>query len=307
MNNLVQTQPASLTAADQNPVLVYLGSLGSSSRRTMRNNLDAIASLISDGQVSATEFGWHQLRYQHTAAIRAALQERYAPATANKALAALRQVLKQCWRLQQMSAEDYQRAADIRNIKNETLPAGRAIASAEITAILKTCKGTIADTRDAALFGILRAGLRRSEVAKLDVADFDPSTGGLQIRGGKGRKDRLCYLPDVAAALVLEWLQIRGTQPGALLQPVSKSGRILSRRLSDQAVHYILQQRARLAGISVCSPHDWRRTFVGDLLDAGADLSTVQKLAGHSSPSTTAKYDRRGEAAKRRAANLLKM
>ena len=67
----------------------------------------------------------------------------------------------------------------------------------------------------------------------------------------------------------------------------------------------MLNKRAKMAGVPDISPHDMRCTFISNLLDAGADLSIAQKLAGHSSPTTTARYDRRPERAKQKAVAML--
>ena len=81
----------------------------------------------------------------------------------------------------------------------------------------------------------------------------------------------------------------------------------MHRRMSDQGILRALQRRGESAGVTGFTPHDFRRTFIGNLLDAGADIVTVSKLAGHASPVTTSKYDRRGEDAKKRAIDLLQV
>jgi site-specific recombinase XerD len=216
--------------------------------------------------------------------------------------------LKECWRLGYTTADDYRRAADVPTIKAEKLPRGRALASGEVAALMAACSrdSSPAGIRDAALIAVLYgAGLRRAESVGLDISDYSFETGELAIRGGKGRKDRLGYATNGSADALNDWLSIRGGDPGPLFCNVNKGGRIRIRRLTDQAVLHILRKRAEGAGVGSFSPHDLRRSFISDLLDAGADISTAQKLAGHSNVTTTARYDRRGEATKRKAAELL--
>ena len=291
---------------DQRPAAVYLAGLNTeASRRTMRQALDTIAYLLSDGQADALALPWWEMRFQHAQAVRAKLATLYRPATTNKMLSALRGVLKAAWKLGQMDAEACRLAASVRNVKGETLPAGRAITSGELSALLDACDQSAGGVRDAAMIAVLYScGLRRAELVTLDIEDYDVEAGTLLIRG-KGDKERLAHVVAGAAAALADWLTLRGEAPGSLFHPVRKGGAILHGRLTTQAIYHVLAKRAAQAGVKALSPHDFRRTFVSDLLDAGADIATVQKMAGHAQVTTTARYDRRPEEAKRAAANLL--
>jgi integrase len=311
MPNAAQTNQLSLRSqlpADHQPALVYLARLAVGSRRTMSESLDIVAGLLTTNRCNRDTIQWSALRYQHTAALRTLIAQLYAPATANKMLAALRGVLQEAWRLGQMTAEDYHRAADLPSIKGTTLPRGRALSATELGNLFAACEAdqSAAGRRDAALLAVLyNCGLRRSELVALDLGDYDPAENALTVRSGKGNKARISYATDASITLLETWLESRGLSSGPLFTPINKSGKIVLRRLSDQAVRKILLKRAAQTGVAPFSPHDLRRTMIGDLLDAGADISTVQRMAGHANVTTTARYDRRGEAAKRKAARLL--
>lgn len=120
---------------------------------------------------------------------------------------------------------------------------------------------------------------------------------------GKHNKQRSLPVVAGAATALADWLATRGDAPGPLFWGVGNRNR--DRRLTTQAVYKMLRKRARAAGIQRLSPHDFRRTSVGDLLDAGADIVTVQKLAGHTDVTPTAHHDWRGEQARRKAVDLL--
>jgi integrase len=219
-------------------------------------------------------------------------------------------VLEQTWLLGEMSAEDYHRAARLQSVIGETLPAGRELSSDEIHALLGHCAKDprISGIRDAAVIALMYSGgLRREEVTTLNVEDYDGESGKLIVRG-KRSKVRTAYLADGAMAALRDWLAVRGNQPGPLFLAVDKGGNLkYGRRLTPQAIYGLLGRRAEHAGVESFTPHDLRRTFVSDLLEAGVDIATVARMAGHSNVQTTARYDRRPEQVKQKASRLLQV
>jgi integrase len=119
--------------------------------------------VTGDEAITAWDIPWSWLRFQHTQAVRSVLTERYAHSTANRILSALRGVLKAAWKLGQMSAEDYQKAASVESVGGETVPAGRALSAGELVALLDSCEARPLGVRDAAIISLLYGcGLRRA-------------------------------------------------------------------------------------------------------------------------------------------------
>jgi len=278
---------------NQHPAIVYLSTLSPGSKPTMKHSLNLIAQLLTDNQGDYLTLNWSGLCYKHTTDVRATLIKNYSPATVNRILCALRGVLKEALRLELMNPIDYARAVDIKSVKAPQQGSGRVLNQDEIDALMQTCFSdlTPAGFRDAALIALLRgAGLRRSEVVGLELKDFHHH-GEINIPSAQGRLDRTVYLSPSAIAIVNDWIEIRTPTPGPLLCQVNKSGRIVYKRLTPQAVLFILHKRGEQAGIKPFSPHALRRTFIWDLLNAGVDISTVQSLAGLSTPALAARYE----------------
>lgn len=319
MTELVPVSRGELAEADPvvvvaDPVGTYLRGLGPSSQNTMRQRLDRLAQLLTGNDDAVAEsVPWHTVRPDRTSELAAIVRAAYAPSTAKQALSALRGVLRQCWRLELIDRDAYERAIDWGRDRGETLQgalAGRHVAPGEIGALFAWCATDpvpARGARDAALLALLYgAGLRRAEAVALDLEHFDPETGTTTVHG-KGNKIRLAYCQGGGCEAVAAWIELRGSEPGPLLLAVNKGGRIdpKRRRMTTQAVYYVLQRLAKRARVARFAPHDLRRTFAGDLFDAGADTAAVQRLMGHASSSTTTSYDRRGEQAKQRAASLI--
>ena len=308
--------PSALTVAFTypdvcNPAATYLASLKSeNSRRVMLQTLRRTLTMFFNCELEAVppiavyHFAWHNIRYQHVNLIRARLIEQFAPAVVNRHLSAIRGVVKECWRLEYIDAETFRRAVDVQNLKFDVIPAGRDIPEREFRALLMTC---YADknigVRDLAIMALLATtGLRRAELARLTLADFNQDDGLIKVLFGKGGKQRTVYAQNRTLDLVREWLVVRGDFEGALFTSVLKNGKVTENPLPASALYRMITDRAIRAGISKVTPHDFRRKFVGDMLDRNIDMVMIAKITGHSDARMLARYDRRTEEAKKAAA-----
>ena len=130
------------------------------------------------------------------------------------------------------------------------------------------------------------AGLRASEAVSLKVADIDSSRMLIQVRHGKGAKDRTVMLsPQLLAILRTYW---RLARPREWLFP----GRDESKPIDVQVLHAACRSATKAAGLAKrVTVHTLRHSFATHLLESGVDIRIIQVLLGHNSLSTTARYE----------------
>jgi integrase/recombinase XerD len=129
------------------------------------------------------------------------------------------------------------------------------------------------------------AGLRASEAVSLKVADIDGARMVLQVRHGKGAKDRTVMLSAVLLAILRSYWRL--TRPNDWLFP----GRGPDKPIDVQVLHAACRSAAKAAGLTKkVSVHTLRHSFATHLLESGTDIRIIQVLLGHANLSTTARY-----------------
>lgn len=215
-------------------------------------------------------------------------EKQYARSTIARRLASLRSFFRFLCRQGQITTNP---ALGLRGPKAEkTLPTflpqdqmGQLLAGPE-------SEERFADRDRALLETLYSAGLRVSELVGLNVTDLDLEEGLATVRG-KGKRERLALLGPPAVEALKTWLDSRGQiHPRA----ASQTAVFLNRhgtRLTTRSVARLLQKyvgKANLSGST--SPHTIRHSFATHLLDAGADIRSVQELLGHRNLGTTQIY-----------------
>jgi integrase/recombinase XerD len=140
------------------------------------------------------------------------------------------------------------------------------------------------------LMTLYATGVRRAELARLKITDIDSQRMIIHIQGGKGRKDRDVMLsPKLLVALREYWRGLR-RKPTHWLFPGGRS-HTGNRHISPKTAWHACEKAARRSGIrKKIHPHTLRHCFATHLLEAGADLRTIQVLLGHRDLEETTIY-----------------
>lgn len=281
-------------AAEASPFLAHLAAVRLLSAATVEaysSDLTQCAAFLEN------RFGlssWRQVERAHLRRWLAGLsQAEEARATISRKLSALRALFKYLCR--EGGLEVNPTAGLVSPRMERRLPA--FLYQGELERLLAApVPGTPTGLRDRAILETLyAAGLRASELVGLDAGDFQgrPADEILDLRvSGKGGKQRIVMVGRRALEAISDYLAlgrpalVHQADPDPALFLNRLGGRLTTRSVQRLVHRYVLEACAR-HGVS---PHSLRHTFATHLLEAGADLRTVQELLGHASLATTQVY-----------------
>lgn len=148
---------------------------------------------------------------------------------------------------------------------------------------------SIKTLRDRAMFKVmLRCGLRVEEVASLALSAIDLKRRRIVVKGGKGGKDRIVYISRDAQDALLAYLRVRPSSRAKKVFVVEK-GPYRGKPLSVRGIQKRIEYYARKTKLKV-SCHHLRHTMATQLLNAAAEVVTIQDLLGHNWIRTTERY-----------------
>lgn len=184
-------------------------------------------------------------------------------------------------------------AAEVRTPK-QPKPLPRVLTKDDANALMEFPEGDdVLAKRDRALLETLYStGARVSELIGMDRGDLDEAGGLVRLRG-KGKKERLVPIGEVAIAAIHDYRQALSPPPSRLTrgdgsEPLFRNHR--GARLSARSVERIVGRYSARLRTGRVSPHALRHSFATHLLDEGADLRAIQEMLGHASLATTQKY-----------------
>jgi site-specific recombinase XerD len=156
---------------------------------------------------------------------------------------------------------------------------------------LETLFSVVDNKRDRAMFMLmLRSGLRVEEVANLTLGAVNLKLQSIIVYDSKWGKDRVAYVSDDALKTLIDYLRLRPASKAKKLFLVQK-GTYRTKPLSVRGIQKRMEYYAKKTGLSV-SCHNLRHTWAEQMLNADAELETIQDILGHSWITTTQRYCR---------------
>lgn len=267
--------------------LTYERNVSANTVEAYRDDLDSFFSFLSNDYLTMAR-DQIDLRRVDNLAIRAYLahlaRRKLSRSSIARHLSALRSFFKYLMREGAVDANPARTVATPR--REKPLPA--VMQPADVTMLLEQPAGDdVLVVRDRAFLELMYAsGLRISELVGIDLDDIELRARLVKVHG-KGSKERIVPFGSKTETAIRAWLAVREARPDEQALFVNYRGE----RITARSVRRLFDRYVRNAALkSGISPHTMRHSFATHLLNAGADLRSIQELLGHASLSTTQKY-----------------